>query len=120
MALFRILWLRRWIRRKTNPIPVDRADLWKKRLSVGYMLVAWNAFGLVCYMVYKGKSDWAKYYGLKSEEELSISPGKQWAKILGIQNAKVYKVSGLNVTSEDLNDTVGEKEETDNINTKIN
>lgn len=115
MSLFRFPWLRRFVRRNTNPIPQDKAYLWKNRLSLAYMLICWNAFGLVCYMFYQGKGDWAKYYGLKSEEELKMTPGKyllkhkihkikaclfvaqKWTKTLGIRDATVYSVKGLNV-----------------------
>lgn len=75
MALFRFMWLRRFIRRHTKEIPYTTADTWKKRLSVIYMLVAWNAFGVVCYSIYQGKGDWAKYYNLKSTDELNLTPG---------------------------------------------
>lgn len=68
-------WLRRFIRKNTTPIPVEKAIFWKKRLSVAYMLLTWNAFGLVCYMIYTGKGDWAKYYGVKSEEESNMNSG---------------------------------------------
>ncbi|XP_023030365.1 uncharacterized protein [Leptinotarsa decemlineata] len=97
MALFRFLWLRRLIRSNTNPIPMDKAATWKKRLSVAYMLLSWNAFGLVAYLCYTGKSDWAKYYGLKSEEELNMSPAYQWAKTLGIKNPNVYRIQGFHI-----------------------
>jgi hypothetical protein len=69
-------WLRRLIRRHTKPIPVDRALSVKKTLSLVYMLLAWNAFGMVCYMVYTGRGDWARFYGYKSEIDASLSPGK--------------------------------------------
>lgn len=76
MALFEMKWLRRFVRRHTNPIPEHRADLWKRRLSIGYAILAWQAFGIVCYMVYTGRNDWAKYYGYKSEEEAALSPAQ--------------------------------------------
>lgn len=75
MALIKLNWLRRLVRRNTSPIPFDRASKYKERLSIAYMLLAWNAFGMVCYMVFTGRSDWAKYYGYKSEEEAMMSPG---------------------------------------------
>ncbi|KAG5864189.1 hypothetical protein JTB14_031638 [Gonioctena quinquepunctata] len=106
--LGRFLWLRRFIRNNTAPIPENRAALWKSRLSLVYMLVSWNAFGLVAYMCYKGKSDWAKYYGLKTEEELRTSPGHQWAKTLGIDNAAVYKLSGFKFEKVDKETTKAE------------
>lgn len=76
MSLFKLLWLRRFVRKNTNPIPIDKADKWKKRLSFLYMIVGWNAFGFVCYQIFIGKADWAKYHGLKSEAEASMPPGK--------------------------------------------
>lgn len=75
MSLFRILWLRRFIRKNTNPIPIDRAEAWRKRLSFMYMLIGWNAFGFVCYMCFTGKKDWAKYYGVISEDEAKMPAG---------------------------------------------
>ncbi|KAJ8935582.1 hypothetical protein NQ314_012724 [Rhamnusium bicolor] len=117
MALFRFQWLRRLVRRHSSPIPVDTAGQWKLRLSVVYMLVAWNAFGFVGYMMYTGKTDWAKYYGLISEEELNMKPGQQWAKTLGIKDATVYSVSGFNVSSYEVHDEGDDKEQISNINT---
>lgn len=75
MALFKFLWLRRFIRKHTNPIREDRATIVKQRLSFVYMLIGWNVFGFVCYMVYTGRGDWAKYYGYKSEAEAKMPPG---------------------------------------------
>lgn len=69
-------WWHRFVRRRTKPIPVDQAILWKRRLSIAYGLLAWNAFGILVYMVYTGKGDWAHYYGIKTDEEKAIPPGK--------------------------------------------
>lgn len=84
MALFYFRWLRKFIRKHTNPIPVDRAATTKQRLSLFYMVIAWNAFGFVCYMVYTGRGDWAKYYGLKSEVEAKMPPGNFFKYMLDI------------------------------------
>lgn len=59
MSLFKFQWLRRKVRKHTNPIPLNVADQWKRKLSLFYAFLAWNAFGLVIYQVYKGKSNWA-------------------------------------------------------------
>lgn len=75
MTLFNFPWLRRFIRRHTRPIEVHKASLWKNRLSVAYAILAWNAFGVVCYCIATGKADWAKYHGLVSEEEDRRTPG---------------------------------------------
>jgi hypothetical protein len=69
-------WLRKLIRRHTNPIPGDRAESVRNKLSLAYVLLAWNAFGFVCYVIYTGRGDWARYYGHKSEAEASMPPGK--------------------------------------------
>ncbi|EAA10573.3 AGAP004627-PA [Anopheles gambiae str. PEST] len=93
-------WLRRWIRRRTNPIALDRAHLWKSRLSLFYAVVAWNAFGGVCYMIYTGRNDWAKFYGYKTDEEAQLPQAIRFAKQLNLPNAKVVKLSGLTKTDE--------------------
>ncbi|KAK9880521.1 hypothetical protein WA026_011760 [Henosepilachna vigintioctopunctata] len=100
--MFRFKFLRNIIRRHTRPIPEDNASKWKRRLSLAYMILAWNAFGLVCYQIYIGKSDWAEYHGLKTEEELQLTPAQSWAKTLGIKNAQVIRISGLNVTHYEI------------------
>ncbi|KAM8721133.1 hypothetical protein ACLKA7_007067 [Drosophila subpalustris] len=101
MALFEMKWLRRFVRRHTHPIPEHRADLWKRRLSIGYAILAWQAFGLVCYMVYTGRNDYAKYYGYKSEEELALSPAQQFAKHINVEGTgKIIRISGLTKVEE--------------------
>lgn len=72
MALIRVPWLRRLVRRHTNQIPEERAASMKQKLSFLYMFLAWNAFGMVAYAAYKGKSNWAVHHGLESESD---SPG---------------------------------------------
>ncbi|CAH2094616.1 unnamed protein product [Euphydryas editha] len=93
-------WLHKIIRRRTKPIPEDVAVLWKRRLSLAYGFLAWNAFGLLVYSIYQGKADWAHYHGLKSDEEMAMPPARAWANTLGIKNAKVYKISGLTKVDE--------------------
>ncbi|XP_054727049.1 uncharacterized protein LOC129236826 [Anastrepha obliqua] len=111
MALFEIKWLRRWIRRHTNPIPMDSAELWKRRLSIGYALLAWNAFGFVCYMVFTGRNDWAKYYGHKSEEEAKLTPAQQFATKLNVDRGKIIRFSGLKrVGEEEFDNKAGKSE----------
>lgn len=101
MALFEMKWLRRFVRRHTNPIPEHRADLWKRRLSIGYAILAWQAFGLVCYMVYTGRNDWAKFYGYKTEEELALSPAQQFAKHIKVEGTgKIIRISGFSKVEE--------------------
>ncbi|XP_050084040.1 uncharacterized protein LOC126570366 [Anopheles aquasalis] len=93
-------WLRKWIRRRTNPLPLDRAALWKRRLSVLYAVIAWNAFGGVCYMIYTGRNDWAKYYGYKTEEEAKLPQAIRFSHQLNMPNAKVIKYSGFTKADE--------------------
>ncbi|KAL0819644.1 hypothetical protein ABMA28_007716 [Loxostege sticticalis] len=93
-------WWHRFVRRRTKPIPADTAITWKRRLSIAYGIAAWNAFGLVIYSMYQGKADWAHYYGLKTDEEHSTPPAQAWANVLGIKNAKVYKISGFTKVGE--------------------
>ncbi|KAK9703194.1 hypothetical protein QE152_g29507 [Popillia japonica] len=87
-------WLRQLIRRNTKPITENQAGVWKKRLALGYALIAWNAFGIVCYLIYTGKGGWMTQ---KQEEEANMTPAQQWTKTLGIKDATVYRISGLKV-----------------------
>lgn len=74
MALFQLKWLRRLVRKNMKPLPYSTANIWKQRLSIGYALLSWNAFGFVLYAMFTGRADWAKE--LKTPEELAMSPGK--------------------------------------------
>ncbi|EDW07553.1 uncharacterized protein LOC6584582 [Drosophila mojavensis] len=101
MALFQMKWLRRFVRRHTNPIPEQRAEMWKRRLSIGYAILAWQAFGFVCYMVYTGRNDWAKYYGYKTEEEMALSPAQQYARHIRAEGTgKILRFSGFTKVEE--------------------
>lgn len=93
--MFHFKWLRRLVRRHTKPIPVDRAASVKQKLSFVYMLLAWNAFGVVCYMVYTGRGDWAQHYGYKSGADALIPPAERWARTLKVDKAKIVQISGF-------------------------
>lgn len=132
MALFQFKWLRQFIRRHMTPIPEASAYTWKNRISLLYMLIAWNGFGFVCYMMYKGKSDWAKDY--KDPEYMKLTPGnfsnksyvlkstvlykilaQQWSQTLGIKQAKVYRIKGFSVEQYEINNDTPEEEDTSKI-----
>ncbi|XP_055903460.1 uncharacterized protein LOC129939461 [Eupeodes corollae] len=98
--MFQFKWLRRFVRRNTNPIPESTAELWRRRLSIGYAVIAWQAFGLVCYSIYKGKNDWAKYHGLKSDEELAMSPAQQFSKTLNVEKGTILRFRGFTKVDE--------------------
>ncbi|XP_071453655.1 uncharacterized protein [Hetaerina americana] len=100
-SIWTIRWIRRFFRRRMKPVPIDQAHLWKQRLSIAYMLISWNAFGIVLYMMFTGRSDWAKAYGFASESDANIPRGRQWARTLNVENARVIQISGFNVTTEE-------------------
>ncbi|CAO1429207.1 unnamed protein product [Diamesa hyperborea] len=108
-------WLRRIIRRSTRPIPFSTADVWKRRLSIFYGVLAWNAFGFVCFAMYKGKRDWAEYHGLNQEQG---TPAQSFSKTLNIPKAKVIRISGFNKTQEYELDNTGLEDKIEEI--KIN
>lgn len=110
MALFQMKWLRRLVRRNTNPIPELQAAVWKRRLSVAYAVVAWNAFGFVCYMVFSGRSDWAQYYGYKTEDEKKESQAVQFSKRLNVEKGKIIRYSGFTKIDELEFDNTKDKE----------
>ncbi|KAL5283469.1 hypothetical protein ACFFRR_006008 [Megaselia abdita] len=100
MALFEFKWLRRQVRKHTRPIPFNTADRWKRRLSLGYAIVAWQAFGVVCYLFYTGRGDWAKTQGLKSEEELMMSPAQQFSMTLNVEKGKIVRIKNFSKVDE--------------------
>lgn len=44
------MWLRKYVREKTGPIPTDLARTWKFNFSFIYSVVAWNVLGLAAYL----------------------------------------------------------------------
>lgn len=112
-----------------RPMGVERAGYLKSRLSIIYAVLAWNAFGVVCYCICTGKADWAKYHGLVSEQDAALRPGEYktqlkklkhllkpfhpaqyYAKKLGIKNATVLKISGLDVNKYEIKSADEESE----------
>ncbi|XP_037826342.1 uncharacterized protein LOC119614275 [Lucilia sericata] len=110
MSLFQMKWLRRLVRRNTNPIPELQAALWKRRLSLMYAVVAWNAFGFVCYMAFTGRSDWAHYYGYKTDEEKQESQAVQFSKRLNVEKGKIIRYKGFTKVEEKEFDNTNDKE----------
>lgn len=83
-------WLRRWVRRSSRPIDIDTAHMWKRRLSLAYGILAWNALAFVGYAMYNGKRDWAAYHGIQSENQ---SPGKPATNMCSTKSLAVYPLS---------------------------
>ncbi|XP_045611010.2 uncharacterized protein [Procambarus clarkii] len=108
MSLFRMpRFLRRFVRRNTSEIPVDRASQTKQRLSIAYAVVAWHLFGVLVYLVHTKQ--------LKVEENTSgLSQGRQFAKMLKLENPHLYQIQGVtSVKHFDLNEEF-EKESEEN------
>nr|XP_022904513.1 uncharacterized protein LOC111416658 [Onthophagus taurus] len=95
-------WLHRFIRKHTTPIAEPRAEFFRRRLSFVYMIIAWNAFGIVCYNIYQGKRSAAEVLGYNINEN-NETPAQQWSKTLGIKKATVYRVEGFNVKRYEIN-----------------
>ncbi|XP_045461340.1 uncharacterized protein LOC123671507 [Harmonia axyridis] len=111
MSFLKFFFIRRLIRRHSRPIVENKAELWQKRLAIGYMVVAWNALGFVAYQMLQGKTDWAEFHGLKSKAELKMTQAQNCSQALGIRKAEVFKVSGLQISKYEI-----DSEETENSN----
>jgi len=59
-----------------NPMTEESAWSVKDKLSIAYAVIAWNAFGVVCYQMYNGNVHWPVTAGIRSPEEEAIRPGK--------------------------------------------
>ncbi|KAF6198260.1 hypothetical protein GE061_008007, partial [Apolygus lucorum] len=80
-------------------------------LSIAYMLLAWNAFGFVAYNWYKGKGDWADYYGLKTDEDKYMPNNEYFARTIGRSgNTKLITMKGFSIVEEKDFDYDAEKE----------
>lgn len=95
MSRFRMpKWVRRIIRRRVSEIHEDRALFMKKNLSLAYAFIAWNTLGYLGYQVYKGNI--TKAEGPNDH----LSQSRQFAKLLKVDNAVMYRVDGLTVTGK--------------------
>uniref|UniRef100_A0A0A9WH98 Soluble starch synthase 3, chloroplastic/amyloplastic n=2 Tax=Lygus hesperus TaxID=30085 RepID=A0A0A9WH98_LYGHE len=109
--MYGLQWLRRLIRRNTSPIEETTAHKWKQRLSIAYMLLAWNAFGFVAYSWYKGRGDWADYYGFKTEEDKNMPNNEYFARTIGRPGTtKLITMRGFSVVDTKDFDYEAEKE----------
>jgi len=67
-----------------------------------FQFLAWNAFGLVIFQIFRGKADWADHHGLPKEDGTSA---QQFARMLNIPKAKVVRISGLSSEQYDIDHT---------------
>jgi len=95
-------WVRRWVRRSSKPIPLPVADQWKRRLSIAYGILAWNALAVVFYSCYQGKRDWATFHGLDTE---GGSPAEQFSRRMDIKKAKVIRFGGSDHKEYEIDNT---------------
>lgn len=70
-----MFWLRRLIRNNMRPMSEHKARVWHGRLNVIYNVSTFSALAAVIYACFHGRADWAGYHGLKSEEEMKLTPG---------------------------------------------
>lgn len=79
-------------------MPVDKAIKMKERFSLAYAFFAWNMFGILAYMMYKGKLT-------KVEDGNEESQGRQFVKMLHLKNVTLHEIKGINyVQKYDLNE----------------
>lgn len=71
-------------------------------ISKFVQFLAWNAFGLVIFQIFRGKADWADHHGLPKEDGTSA---QQFARMLNIPKAKVVRISGLSSEQYDIDQT---------------
>nr|CAH0099339.1 unnamed protein product [Daphnia galeata] len=98
---FGFRWIRRLVRSRSSPIPIDRAELWEKRLSFAYFFCAWNLMAYMGYAYYN-----AEKLGIKYDSEETLA--EKMVRRSGMHNVTIYKVNNLsyvgkrNVEAEEL------------------
>lgn len=60
-----------------NPMQEHKAYDMKQRLSILYMIIAWNAGGYCLYQIFSGNKSWPKTVGIRTDEEDMVRPGMQ-------------------------------------------
>lgn len=84
-------------------MPVDRAVKIKERISIAYAFCAWNLFGFLAYMMYKGRMQ-------KVEDENEESQGRQFVKLLNLKNVTLHEIKGLTYVRKcDINEEMALK-----------
>lgn len=106
MALFRFPWFRRWVRRNTRPIPEPDAVKWRRRLSLAYAAIAWNAFGLVFYYAMSNRDITTK----ASEQAKSETQAEHYIRILNLDRVKVTRYSKFQKVEEYEYDRAAEQQ----------
>lgn len=111
MALFRFPWVRQWVRRNTRPIPEPDAVKWRRRLSLGYALIAWNTFGIVLYYAIKERENKAA----KAENDKKETKAEYYIRILNLDKVKVKKYTNFEKVEEYDYDRSKIKEKSTNL-----
>lgn len=73
----------------TKPIPVNTAQKWRRRLSILYLVIAWNFAGMILYKSYD------KYWSKLKSENL-------WPSESGTSNLRTVHISGMTVVKDEM------------------
>ncbi|XP_050546575.1 uncharacterized protein LOC126908482 isoform X2 [Daktulosphaira vitifoliae] len=83
-----------------KPMTVEEAETRKAFLAKGYFLFSALALSTVIYHIRHGKLEWLEAEGLVPEEETKLSPGFQYARMLGVEKATVIRIKGFEVLNK--------------------
>jgi len=77
-----------------TPMPGEMAQTWHRRLTLLYIFFAWNAGGLALYGYLKDRQDETKIQDKTNAH--------YWGRTLGINHAKIVKVSPQGIETYDF------------------
>ncbi|XP_046447933.1 uncharacterized protein LOC124196763 [Daphnia pulex] len=100
---FGFRWIRRWVRSRSSPIPVDKAELWEKRIAFAYFFFAWNLLAVVGYQYLN-----ADKLGIKIDTEETLA--EKLIRKANMQNVTFYRMKNLSYEGK-RNVDAGELEE---------
>ncbi|NP_001136352.1 uncharacterized protein LOC100233151 [Nasonia vitripennis] len=80
-------WLRHYIRQRTLPIKPEVAWKWKTKLSIIYAFIGWQLLGAAMYTILKQNTP-------------DNPTSSDYAKLLGVTEAHVIKITGTKKTDE--------------------
>ncbi|XP_050420922.1 uncharacterized protein LOC126833549 [Adelges cooleyi] len=92
--------VRRFFRRIMKPMTVQEAEAKRLFFAKGYFFFSALALGTVFYQIGQGKLEWLDAEGLVPEDEQKLSPGFRYARMLGVEQATVVRVKGLEILNK--------------------
>ncbi|KAI9549851.1 hypothetical protein GHT06_001558 [Daphnia sinensis] len=100
MNKFGFRWIKRWVRSRSSPIPLEKAEVWERRFAFAYFFAAWNLLAYLGYNYYKNKNMGSKF--IEDGETLA----EKMVRRANMQNVTIYRMNNLSYEGKRTVDSV--------------